>query len=172
MSAADLERVLEIAGSLRQAPQWPVSGYVAAVDCENSPRRIALVAAQPESGALTGFLVARVLAPEAELETIAVAAEGQRLGIGGRLLRALVEELRTEPVSELILEVRDSNGAALAFYRAHGFEEIGRRLRYYADPEEDAILMRLRLASDIGTGGANPDGAREWDRGPLEELRS
>lgn len=166
MSAADLERVLEIAGSLRQAPRWPVSAYVAALDSGNSPRRIALVAAQPDSGAAAGFLVARVPAPEAELETIAVAAEGQRQGVGGRLLRALVEELRTEPVSELILEVRASNGAGLAFYRVHGFEETGRRLRYYADPEEDAILMRLRLASDIGTGGANPGDTREWGRGP------
>ncbi|HEY1902880.1 MAG TPA: ribosomal protein S18-alanine N-acetyltransferase [Terracidiphilus sp.] len=160
MSASDLERVLKIAGNLRQAPQWPASAYLKALDCENAPRRIALVAAEAESNTLAGFLVARVLGPEAELETIAVAAEGQRQGVGGRLLRALVEELRTERVSELILEVRDSNDAALVFYRAHGFEETGRRFRYYADPEEDAILMRLRMESGIW-GGGNRVGSKE-----------
>src|SRR6202034_1498679 len=44
MSAADLERVLGIAESLPQAPQWPASAYIAAMDTGNTPRRIALVA--------------------------------------------------------------------------------------------------------------------------------
>jgi len=46
--------------------------------------------------------------------------------------------------------VRASNGAAIGFYRAQGFAETGRRPRYYADPEEDAILLRL------GIGGSSP----------------
>ena len=154
MSAVDLERVMEIAGSLRDAPKWQVSAYLAAINsgdvagnvAANVPRRIALVAAEPVSETPAGFLVASVVPPEAELETVAVAVESQRHGMGGRLLRALVEELRTERVTALILEARASNRAALKFYRARGFEETGRRPRYYADPNEDAILMRLRLA--------------------------
>jgi ribosomal-protein-alanine N-acetyltransferase len=93
-----------------------------------------------------GFLVAGLLAPEADLETIAVDQQYQRRGLGALLLRALTEELRKEQVTELILEVRASNRTALGFYRARGFEETGRRVRYYADPEEDAVLMRLKLA--------------------------
>jgi ribosomal-protein-alanine N-acetyltransferase len=60
-------------------------------------------------------------------------------------LNALLEELRTEEVCQLILEVRASNRAALGFYGALGFKETGRRPRYYIDPEEDAVLMGLRL---------------------------
>jgi ribosomal-protein-alanine N-acetyltransferase len=45
-----------------------------------------------------------------------------------------------------MLEVRASNQAALGFYRGQGFRETGRRPRYYADPEEDAVLMLLNLA--------------------------
>jgi ribosomal-protein-alanine N-acetyltransferase len=146
MSAADLERVLEIAASLREAPHWLRAAYVAAVDPANLPRRIALVAAGPESDSPVGFLVAGVLVPEAELEMIAVALECQRLGLGVLLLGALTEELRKEQVEELILEVRASNRTALGFYCRQGFEETGRRSRYYADPEEDAVLMRLKLA--------------------------
>jgi ribosomal-protein-alanine acetyltransferase len=99
-----------------------------------------------DSGRVLGFAVANMVPPEAELETIAIVPAHQRLGSGALLLRALVEELRKEQVTELILEVRASNRAALGFYRGQGFEEIGRRVRYYADPEEDAVLMRLKLA--------------------------
>jgi ribosomal-protein-alanine acetyltransferase len=199
MSVADLSRVLEIAASLPEAPRWSAAAYLAAMDSENSPRRIALVVIEisdgggadkgrttgaeeaaekghfpggmPEehtSGAkarveligflpgmnprptfrerILGFAVASVVAPEAELETIAVAPQFQRRGLGALLLRALAAELRKEYVREVLLEVRASNRTALGFYRAQGFEETGRRVRYYADPEEDAVLMRLKLA--------------------------
>ena len=84
MSAADLERVMEIAESLRDAPRWPVSAYWAALDPLNTPRRIALVAEEPETDAVAGFAVASLLAPQAELESIAVAAEWQRRGVGAQ----------------------------------------------------------------------------------------
>ncbi len=177
MSAADLERVVEIATGLREAPKWAAPVYLAALDPSKMPRRIALVAElaweeqtsgakapvdllqlnvrakartlheayPPGSGRVIGFAVASVVAPEAELETIALAAEGQRRGVGARLVGALVEQLRRERVTELLLEVRASNQAALAFYRAEGFRKTGRRVGYYADPKEDAVLMVRRL---------------------------
>jgi ribosomal-protein-alanine N-acetyltransferase len=144
MSAEDVERVLEIAGGLPEAPQWPASAYVTAIDPEYTPRRFALVA-KSASEQVVGFVVANVVPPEAELETIAVAIEGQRNGVGGLLLEALTQELRNEQVSSLVLEVRESNVPALGFYRAHGFEQTGQRPRYYTDPEEDAVLLELRL---------------------------
>ena len=89
--------------------------------------------------------MANVVSPEAELETIAVAIEAQRRGVGSLLLRGLLSELKAERVSSLVLEVRASNPSALALYRAHGFEQTAQRPRYYADPEEDAVLLRLTL---------------------------
>jgi ribosomal-protein-alanine acetyltransferase len=145
MSAADLGRVMEIAAGSKQAPQWPASSYLAAVDPDHSPRRIALTACEAQTGALKGFAIASLASPDGELETIAVAAETQRQGIGTNLLRALVRELRKARAEQLVLEVRASNWAAISFYAAQGFAEIGRRPRYYADPEEDAILMRIGL---------------------------
>jgi ribosomal-protein-alanine acetyltransferase len=145
MTPGDLERVIEIAQDLKDAPHWPRAVYAAALDPEHVPRRIALVAEDAETGAGTGFLVAGMVPPQAELESIAVAAECHRRGIGGRLLAAMVEELRRKLIQEVFLEVRASNRTALAFYRATGFAEAGRRPRYYADPEEDAVLLNLRL---------------------------
>jgi ribosomal-protein-alanine N-acetyltransferase len=69
----------------------------------------------------------------------------QRRGIGRRLVVALVAELERAEVEKLHLEVRASNGIAIAFYHSLGFIETGHRTRYYADPVEDAVLMELRL---------------------------
>lgn len=145
MSGADLECVLKIAVGLPQAPLWPLSAYREAMDPEHRPRRIALVAADGETDAPVGFVVASLVVPQAELETIAVAPGGQRRGVGARMVEALLKALAMEEVTELILEVRASNLAAFKFYRALGFMETGRRPRYYADPEEDAVLMGLKL---------------------------
>jgi ribosomal-protein-alanine N-acetyltransferase len=149
MTAADLGRVLEIAASLPESPHWPESAYLDALNPESAPRRIALVAEGLDpagSNHLEGFTVASLLPPQAELESIAVAAASQRRGLGGTLFDAVVKELRTAGVLQVTLEVRESNHAALAFYRRAGFVQTGTRRAYYADPVEDAVLMRLDLS--------------------------
>jgi ribosomal-protein-alanine N-acetyltransferase len=145
MTPADLDRVIEIALDLKDAPHWPLAAYLAALEPQGAPRRIALVAEDPETGVVVGFAVASVLPPQGELETIAVAAEGQRRGVARRLFAAMAEELRAAQVTEVMLEARASNCQALAFYHAQGFVETGRRPRYYADSQEDALLLGLRL---------------------------
>ena len=146
MTTANLDRVLAIARNLPLAPHWPNSAWLNAINPESTPRRIALVAADPQPGSILGFAVASLLPPQAELETIAVAPESQQLGLGERIFQALAAELKAAGVSELQLEVRASNHPALAFYRALGFVKTSLRPSYYADPIEDAVLMHLPLA--------------------------
>jgi ribosomal-protein-alanine N-acetyltransferase len=144
MTAVDLGRVLEIAASLPESPHWPESAYLDALNPESTPRRIALVAAGSEE--VEGFTVASLLPPQAELESIAVAAGSQRRGLGRMLFDALLSELRKAGVLQINLEVRASNDAALAFYRCAGFSKTGLRRAYYADPVEDAVLMQFDLS--------------------------
>jgi [ribosomal protein S18]-alanine N-acetyltransferase len=54
-------------------------------------------------------------------------------------LRRLIDE----GAQSSFLEVRESNLAAQDLYRKFGYEETGRRRRYYKDNDEDAILMNL-----------------------------
>jgi ribosomal-protein-alanine N-acetyltransferase len=89
--------------------------------------------------------VASLLPPEAELELIAVAPQAQRQGVAGRLFAALAKELYTTKVFGIMLEVRASNYPAIELYRRLGFAETGRRKRYYRDPMEDAVQMRLEV---------------------------
>ncbi len=144
MAAADLDRLVEIADALDHAPHWPRRLFEAVLD-PSPPKRIALIAEDSGTGAVVGFAVAGMVAPEAELESIAVSAGYQRRGVARRLYESLADELGRSQVREVLLEVRESNQAARAFYTSLGFVEEGRQPGYYADPVEDAVLMRIRM---------------------------
>ena len=140
MTAADVEAVSALADGLPTAPHWKAEAYRNALDAG----RVALVA-EGADGRVVGFVLAGGVLPEAEIESVAVAAAWQRRGAARRLMEALIRELVARGASEVLLEVRASNAAALGFYRAAGFEESGRRRGYYADPVEDAVLMRRAI---------------------------
>lgn len=145
MTPTDLDRVIEIEQNLKEAPHWPLEAYGSALRLEAMPRRIALVAEDAQTGRLEGYAIAAMVPPEAELETIAVATEYQHRGLGRRLFSALAGELREAKIDRILLEVRASNYRAQALYRSLEFEETGRRPRYYTDPVEDAVLLRLAI---------------------------
>jgi len=152
MAAKDVEWAKELAAGSAQAPRWANSAYDAAIDPNSSPRRIALVAEvardSPHLGRIASrvaFAVASFVPPQAELETIVVAPAVRRAGAGAALMRAMLGELKTIGAKEVTLEVRVSNLPALALYRSLGFIERGRRSGYYADPVEDAVILRLEL---------------------------
>jgi ribosomal-protein-alanine N-acetyltransferase len=96
-----------------------------------------------EAGKLCGFVCARAVAGEWEIENVVVAAEFLRRGIADELLRELVQRAESE-ASAILLEVRESNLPARRLYEKHGFCEVGRRREYYREPAEDAILYALR----------------------------
>ena len=144
MRVGDVLRVVAMADSLDQAPRWTAETYARALDPAGGPRRIALVAEDPE-GDIAGFLVTVLIPPQAELETIAVGKTAQRQGIGRRLYAALFAALDPLGITEIVLEVRESNVPARGLYASLGFAETGRRSGYYSDPREDAILLRRML---------------------------
>ena len=144
MREGDIAPVIELAARLKDAPHWTDEAYARALDVTAAPRRIAFVA-EDSDDAITGVIIAMLVPPHAELESIAVAASAQRQGIGGRLLADLLSSLRKAEITEVLLEVRASNQAARAFYGFAGFIETGRRSGYYSDPHEDAILLARQL---------------------------
>jgi [ribosomal protein S18]-alanine N-acetyltransferase len=154
MVEGDLDRVMAIAASLATAPQWNRSAYEAAIASGDGPRRIALVAER--SGEVIGFVVARVVGPVADIETIAIVAKEQGFGFGSSLMLAVLGELRLDGVEDAELEVRASNGAALGMYERAGFREVGRRRGYYREPIEDAVLLRMGRLSQTVPQGLKP----------------
>jgi ribosomal-protein-alanine N-acetyltransferase len=78
----------------------------------------------------------------AELQRIAVAATHRRTGLASGLLARVEHEALTRHADRLLLEVREDNHVACAFYAARGFTEIDRRPRYYADGTTAVILFK------------------------------
>jgi ribosomal-protein-alanine N-acetyltransferase len=111
---------------------------------------VALVAAD-EGGGLVGSVVARVVADEAEILTIAVAPAMRRRGLGRRLLDQVLSALRERGAGSVWLEVRASNLGARRMYEAAGFVAVGVRRGYYRRPTEDALLLSSRLDAVTGT---------------------
>jgi ribosomal-protein-alanine N-acetyltransferase len=98
-----------------------------------------------ESGDILGWCCSRWLDTEAELLKITVMKGKRRGGIASALLAHLVRHLAVHGVATLFLEVRADNLPALRFYRKHGFNEVGRRRGYYADPADDALIFSKDL---------------------------
>jgi ribosomal-protein-alanine N-acetyltransferase len=90
---------------------------------------------------VVGFAGVWLMVDEAHITTFGVHPDWRRQGIGRQLLLNLVELSRTIGARRMTLEVRASNEAAQALYRAYGFEVAGRRPRYYTDDGEDALVM-------------------------------
>ncbi|EEH56915.1 uncharacterized protein MICPUCDRAFT_58012 [Micromonas pusilla CCMP1545] len=91
------------------------------------------------SSSFAGLAVAWSVAGETQILEVATAPSRRRRGVATALVRAALD---LNPTGEAFLEVRASNDAALALYAALGFARVGARRAYYANPVEDAVLMR------------------------------
>lgn len=91
-----------------------------------------------------GFILMRTIAGEAEMLTVAVLPSARRTGVGRALVRAGLEAARGRGAARAFLEVSVNNGAAIALYRSTGWDEAGRRARYYRDGS-DALIMSCSL---------------------------
>ncbi|CAN5374201.1 ribosomal protein S18-alanine N-acetyltransferase [soil metagenome] len=102
--------------------------------------------AHDEAGAIVGYagLLAPIGTGQGDIQTIAVAPEARRHGLGRTLMLALLDEARRRGADEVFLEVRVDNPAAEALYHELGFEVIDTRKRYYRGGI-DAHVMRLRV---------------------------
>jgi len=147
--AADLDAVLALERATPLAPHWPPAAYAEIL--QHIPHQRCLFIAEKDNS-LAGFAVG-LLHPgasdrTAELESVVVSANFRRAGIGRVLCRAVLDWCRSNGATELVLEVRASSAAAIALYAGLGFTLAARRPRYYRDPADDALLMRLPLQPD------------------------
>ncbi|MCU1063007.1 ribosomal protein S18-alanine N-acetyltransferase [Stenotrophomonas maltophilia] len=103
--------------------------------------------AMERDGQLIGYGVLSIAADEAHVLNICIDPLAQSRGLGRQLLRALVQLAGNRGAHRVFLEVRPSNTSALALYHSEGFNEIGRRPRYYpaAQGREDAVVMAIEL---------------------------
>ncbi|MCO5732630.1 N-acetyltransferase [Rhizobium sp. SSA_523] len=97
---------------------------------------------------LAGFVLAREVAGEAEILTIAVSEKLARAGLGWRLMQAALREATERGAETIFLEVDEANAAAIGLYRRLGFADVARRPAYYAAADGTrtaALVMRRDL---------------------------
>jgi [ribosomal protein S18]-alanine N-acetyltransferase len=123
------------------ADPWPDSAFQA---LPGNPQ-VFFQVAEGADGEITGYVVAWYVLDEGELANLAVAAARRRSGLGKVLLDAMLTDARRRSISEVYLEVRESNVAARQLYAANHFVEVGRRRGYYRSPVEDALILRRTL---------------------------
>lgn len=97
-----------------------------------------------EPDRVVGYAAASLFSDVSELQRIAVAPTVRRSGVATELLVRVEHEARIRYSERLLLEVREDNAGACAFYAARGFTEIDRRPRYYSDGTT-AVVLRKEL---------------------------
>jgi len=154
-AVADLEASL-FATALDQARLYalltnPVFyGLVKIVADDSSPGPAPAVASGQHltRSGLAGYILATIIADQAEIISIAVDPSKQGRGIGSDLLQQFLAHCRTFDVALVMLEAAADNLPALGLYRQHGFAEFGLRKDYYrrGDQKADAIMMKCRIS--------------------------
>ncbi|MCW3847991.1 GNAT family N-acetyltransferase [Sphingomonas sp. LB-2] len=94
------------------------------------------------------FALARQAVDEAELLLLATRPAARGRGIGGALLRTVIEEARHRGARMLHLEVRAGN-EAVQLYAREGFAKVGERKGYYRG-KSGQVFDGLTFARQVG----------------------
>ena len=139
MSLQTVDAVAQIEAECFSQP-WSHDAFVAEL---SNPAAVTFVA--NADGEIAGFVNLGVVLDEATVNNIAVKQTYRRCGIGRALLTAAIDYCQNNRLNVLMLEVRQSNRAAIALYERFGFQAVGIRKRFYDEPEEDAVLMNKNI---------------------------
>lgn len=147
-AAADLDFVVALEAEAFPADSWsPV--LLAEAIAGILPTTTVLVA--EVEGEAVGYALTSTVQDVAELQRVATLAAARRTGVASALVVAAADAAEESGAERLLLEVREDNAAARAFYAAHGFAEIARRARYYRDGTT-AVVLERRLGTGRGAG--------------------
>ena len=142
---ADLGHILAIEQAVFGSDAWSAELLASELESANTYYIVATPVGAPEIVEGYAGLMVPPGADDADIQTIAVAAEVRRMGLGRILVRALLSEARRRAVRQVFLEVRQDNPAAQALYRELGVEEIAISPGYYQPDNVDALVMKLDL---------------------------
>lgn len=140
-TADDVDRVAALERAIFGDP-WSKRSFEELLDLEHIQ---GFVLGDPK-GDLAGYAFCACVSEEGEILNLAVAPQLRRRGVGRVLLDACLGWMAERGAQRVFLEVRRSNGAAIAMYEGEGFAATGVRRDYYRKPTEDAVTMALELA--------------------------
>jgi [ribosomal protein S18]-alanine N-acetyltransferase len=137
LSLHDLDAIVEIENAVYPTP-WSRSMFAGELAKRSS---FSLGAFDADVGGLVAYLIVSRYVDAWHIMNVAVHPGYRRQGVASRLLDELFELTAGDPRRGYTLEVRVSNGSAIALYERFGFEPSGIRRGYYTDNREDALIM-------------------------------
>jgi ribosomal-protein-alanine N-acetyltransferase len=141
MQLSDLAQVQAIDRRSFSMP-WPASAYEYELN-ENPYSLLWVAEISPEEGEaiVVGIIVVWLILDEAHIASIAVHPDYRAQRIAQQLLISALRGAIQKGSRIATLEVRAQNQIAQRLYKRFMFEVIGRRVRYYRDNNEDALIM-------------------------------
>lgn len=139
MTSYDIPEVMEIE-KLSFATPWSEDSFRNEIETNLSARYIVA----KMDGVVIGYAGVWIILDEGHITNIAVHPDYRGMGVGSKIVEALVRTSKREGATALTLEVRKTNTVAQNLYRRYGFEPVGIRPKYYGDNGEDAIIMWKR----------------------------
>lgn len=118
--------------------------FLVALDCDNTDNPQELTD-NPSKAIVAGYIGMYKVLNEGDITNIAVSPEYRGKGVGLALMNSLKELAYQRNIDNLILEVRESNYAAINLYEKVGFCRAGIRKNFYEKPVENAIVMYMQL---------------------------
>jgi [ribosomal protein S18]-alanine N-acetyltransferase len=140
MRGEDIEAVLDIEGRQFSSP-WSAQAFEGLI--ERSGAELWVV--EHDEAGVIAYAVLWCILDQGELANVAVRPDFARQGYARRLLDEMFAFAKERGVESVYLEVRASNGGAADLYRSFGFTEVGLRKKYYDEPKEDAVVMRMEF---------------------------
>jgi len=137
MKLSDIDDICVVEADSYGEHHWSRDSFVDELD--NNLARYYV--ARNKEGELLGYLGAWIILDEAHVTTLAVSKKFRRNKTAQALLGNFVEDCYSNKVKYITLEVRVSNDAAISLYRKFGFHSLGKRVNYYQDNMEDALIM-------------------------------
>ena len=124
ISLGDLDEIVEIEQAVNPFPWGEEALRDTIVSCGHHLMSL-------KEGRAVGFLLSNFVLDEAQLLLIGVSPDWQGVGVGGQLLKVLINLSRDQGRKLIYLEVRSGNDRAIRLYRSLGFIDIGVRRDYY-----------------------------------------
>jgi ribosomal-protein-alanine N-acetyltransferase len=141
MGLADLEEVFRIEHAAHKKP-WSLDLLRKELDHDWST---VLLAVDQSNDAVAGYIIFWLVHDEVHVLNVATDPARRRNGFGRALMAAAEADGQRRGAVLATLEVRRSNEPAQALYRGLGYRQVGVRPRYYADDNEDALVMTKDL---------------------------
>jgi len=138
----DISAIAELEKMCFSSP-WSEKAVLDTMSGENS---LFLVA--KAEGKICGYIGSYSALDEGYITNVAVNPDFRRRGVGKALVGELIRQGKEKGLSFLTLEVRESNEGAIALYSDLGFENVGKRPRFYSNPTEAAYLMTYYMGKE------------------------